>query len=944
MSSGSLWRIWDLHVHTPHSVLNNQFGDPMLDSTWDTYASRLEDKARERGIAAIGLTDYFTIEGYEHAIALQGEGRLNGLLLLPNIEFRVDKVVYRGINGSDPKRLNLHVIFSPTVSPAEIREHFLDDLEFVHEQDPWSSAQKRKLKRSNLTDFGAKLQKDHEEFRGRDPFEVGCLNAVVNPEMLKGILDNRFRGRHLLVLAEETLPLLDWNSQDHAIRKQLLQMAHAIFSANPKTREFCLGLRHATPTEFKEEFKSIKPCLWGCDAHGYSDRFLAPDMDRYCWIKGDVTWEGLKQVLFEPADRVVIQANSPEATKSIHTISRVSIPPTAIRPSLSIGPFDLHFNPNLVAIIGGRGSGKTALLDIIATCFPEGTKLLQLPTSFMYRLYAQDPPLGEGDSAPVPVSLYLASGEAFTKQAGLENTHLIDTDVLYLTQNHFDEYSSDPRKLSGYIIDLVFQHFAEEKRRLQLLEASLTERARQIAEASLKAEHLTSQISVRKKQEADELATLMGTKADLVGRIGVVEASRGSQAERADALSSALHGFIARDIAITAALEILNQAKPLAESFLSDYASVSKRANEAVGRVGNDMLGNPLTSLPVALPDVTALVATIGDHLGKLESAARDVAERLILTRVGISELEGLDKDLADLKEAHSNAIAQIDDLNARIAETRENEARLETFLATRLGLFAEQMALTVQIRSFLQAVIARFRASNPNVLANISFDASISLQDFPSYVHELAILLDNRVTSEDALNVLLAPLRDSIERSFSTTSSAADFLPGVTSLSATLDSLKKKGSVRPAQFADAAFSRFFRVTIPIIYSGKRMEDLSMGERAIVLLRILLALGDYPLLIDQPEEHLDNRYVFDDLTPAFREAKGKRQIIMATHNANLVVNTDAEQVIVAEDQGGRLQYVSGTLEDLSIRDRITTILEGGDEAFRRREQRYGYVY
>jgi predicted ATPase len=60
-----------------------------------------------------------------------------------------------------------------------------------------------------------------------------------------------------------------------------------------------------------------------------------------------------------------------------------------------------------------------------------------------------------------------------------------------------------------------------------------------------------------------------------------------------------------------------------------------------------------------------------------------------------------------------------------------------------------------------------------------------------------------------------------------------------------------------------------------------------MGERAVVLLKILLALDDKPLLIDQPEEYLDNRYIFDELVPAFRSAKKRRQIIIATHNANL---------------------------------------------------------
>jgi predicted ATPase len=117
-----------------------------------------------------------------------------------------------------------------------------------------------------------------------------------------------------------------------------------------------------------------------------------------------------------------------------------------------------------------------------------------------------------------------------------------------------------------------------------------------------------------------------------------------------------------------------------------------------------------------------------------------------------------------------------------------------------------------------------------------------------------------------------------------------------------------------------------------------------MGERAIVLLKILLALDDKPLLIDQPEEHLDNRYIYHELVPAFRSAKTKRQIIIATHNANLVVNTDAEQIIIAEHSSGVLSYETGTLEDLRIRESITTILEGGADAFKKREEKYGFKF
>jgi energy-coupling factor transporter ATP-binding protein EcfA2 len=115
-----------------------------------------------------------------------------------------------------------------------------------------------------------------------------------------------------------------------------------------------------------------------------------------------------------------------------------------------------------------------------------------------------------------------------------------------------------------------------------------------------------------------------------------------------------------------------------------------------------------------------------------------------------------------------------------------------------------------------------------------------------------------------------------------------------------------------------------------------------------VLLLLYLALDnadDRPLIIDQPEENLDPKSVFDELVTLFIKAKAKRQVIMVTHNANLVVNTDADQIIVASagphtNRGiPPITYNAGGLEDQHIRAAVCDILEGGEEAFRERARR-----
>lgn len=133
-------------------------------------------------------------------------------------------------------------------------------------------------------------------------------------------------------------------------------------------------------------------------------------------------------------------------------------------------------------------------------------------------------------------------------------------------------------------------------------------------------------------------------------------------------------------------------------------------------------------------------------------------------------------------------------------------------------------------------------------------------------------------------------------------------------------------------------------------YEGVEIANLSPGARGIVLLTLYLALDQWdqrPLIIDQPEENLDPSSVYADLVPFFRDAAKRRQIIMVTHNANLVVNTDSDQVIVAEAQRTsptalpQVRYVAGGLEDADIRSHVCRLLEGGEEAFRKRGQRYG---
>lgn len=144
------------------------------------------------------------------------------------------------------------------------------------------------------------------------------------------------------------------------------------------------------------------------------------------------------------------------------------------------------------------------------------------------------------------------------------------------------------------------------------------------------------------------------------------------------------------------------------------------------------------------------------------------------------------------------------------------------------------------------------------------------------------------------------------------------------------------------------AFMDFITINYDIAFNSIPMDQLSSGQKGIVLLKLLLRLDKStdPLLIDQPEDNLDNKSVYDQLVEEFKIIKQKRQLLIATHNPNLVINTDAEQVIVAEyrkgSKNGYISYESGSIENPEIRDKICKILEGGKDAFINRERRYNF--
>ena len=160
----------------------------------------------------------------------------------------------------------------------------------------------------------------------------------------------------------------------------------------------------------------------------------------------------------------------------------------------------------------------------------------------------------------------------------------------------------------------------------------------------------------------------------------------------------------------------------------------------------------------------------------------------------------------------------------------------------------------------------------------------------------------------------------------------------------------------------------WFVLDYELYYQNDTFAQMSSGKQAFVILKLLLDFSDKknPILIDQPEDSLDNRAIYNELVTYIIRKKKERQIILVTHNPNVVVSSDTENVIVANQQGNdskndngcRFQYVSGALENTipkdweceyilksqGIREHVCEILEGGEAAFIKREQKYGFKH
>jgi hypothetical protein len=961
---GSIWRRWDLHVHTPMSML----GTPFNGISWDQYVTELEKLAKEKDIAVIGITDYMAIDGYEKLFQEKIENsRLQSVtLLIPNIELRMLP------STMDGKALNLHILVDPRDQDHVNRiKDALRNLRVEYDGENYGCI------RDDLIKFG---KAQNPSIDDEAAYRFGIQQFKPDKTQIKNWLEKErwLRSNSLIGVANgkdgiSGLPLDGFA----ATRDEILKWCDFVFSGNPSDRKHYLGQKQGTSSEeIIRQYRSLKPCLHGSDAHSIEQLFN-PDQNRFCWIKSDPTFHGLRQILWEPEQRVHIGELPPQHSDRSQVISHVSI--SDDQNWFECREFAL--NPALVAVIGEKGSGKTAIADMLAMA--SGVQLDRTSqSSFINK--------GGVHLDGVNVLLTWETGE--TTQARLPNNpyKAERPRVRYLSQDFVERLCSTDHQgieLQRAVEEVVFARLNEMQKEGYSSFGELRN-AREAASQSRRDRYRGELASLHKEIERlisaiQERPQKVSLKNEATRKIDELEkqlptASATVDSEVLDKLN------LARDLRkkIEGEASELQRNKRKIESALESYQSLKDSIQDGIKSIVTKLAG---LQLPADLE--LKMMPLWNEEVANLLREEVSRHEKLIQEKTGSSiqptpegsllwvqkEIMGLEEKLAkdevakkrllDLQKEIANAKTIAERLNSEIhridGPIQENlkklkEKRLLTYLEVFKSLSQDEDGLA-ELYAPLQDAI--------NLLGNeIQFSISVGYHvDKEKWMSKFNNFFDNRRTGVEKK-------RNDVARVIETKLVPAWKSGEITNIRDTINDflLVLNADNFPANFGlvslslvelyDWAFStEHINLTYKIRYGETELEHLSPGTRGIALLVLYLLMDEddtRPLIIDQPEGNLDNSSVFEQLVPYIQQAKQRRQVILITHNPNLVVATDAEQVIVASAQRHASQpyplikYVSGALEhtidskEMGIREAVCLFLEGGRDAFRVRENRY----
>lgn len=964
---GSEWRRWDLHVHTKGTNKNDLF----TSADFDTFCITLFKKALEKNIAAIGITDYFSIENYlktvkflnniddNKAFTPEERSAIKEILILPNVELRMLPVTDSG------RLVNIHCIFNPDFIPF-IENNFFSSIEYSA-----GSRNKYKMNKQGLIDLGKSLQSDNDN---NSAYLKGVNSFVVSHSQLQSLLDENKNFRDNVIVAvsnsnkdgasalQKHYDFFEDESESslEAVRKAIYYISDCIFSGNPEDRKYFLGEKKDDIKTVTKKCGSLKPCIHGSDAHNEEELFN-PTENRFCWIKANPTFEGLKQILYEPSDRVRIQPFKPDTKNDRFIISELLFND---KTGKLFGNQTIPLNENLNSIIGGKSAGKSLLLystaysidpeqvektnkrldfegysfntdyefevkwkngiiDSLNRNSPKNQKIIYIPQLYINYLVERD---NKEDLNQLVESILLQDYNFKTFFEGEKlkikniNTDLDNllTNYLQTRQKAIDLQSKSKeigksddiaKAINKINTDII------EGQKLTNLSPEEFKRYSELIEKKTKFEKDSSELYL-KKTVLDEILTELRNNKSLM---------LGSGKEDDDFF---IKGNIDRII------DQLTDNDPIIINIRGnlekDYSLMIANFEEEIQNIN---FPEKIISITTELEKTNT---SLKPYLVKLEGQKelKKLTTNLEIETKKFNDAKSLEKQFTTVLEDYKNL------RNRTSSLLRERISKYEN-IVNQINSTRKEIGSGVTLNSYLifkQNDFPLFHQTNKASISkghffNILFkDGLLSYNEVPDFYAKPLFIKDGKslkISNEETFDL---PLNQGY----------------------TLEEVLR-GLIKDS----------FVIDYSVTYKGDDLLRMSPGKKGTVLLILFLQISssEYPILIDQPEDNLDNRTIYDLLCAMIKEKKKERQIIIVSHNANLVVATDSENVIVANQSGQdsigdnnnyQFEYVSGSIEHTQafndsineflykqgIREHICDILEGGNEAFKNRERKY----
>lgn len=1021
-SRGSEWRQWDLHIHTPASFHwdGKRFEADPFSAANKALVDEMIKAMNAAEPAVFALMDYWTFDGW---FALQRRLRDSDApklmkTVFPGIELR--------LAAPTTVRLNAHVLFSNEVEDQTLND-FKSALEVEIVKRPLSNAALIAVARLVGEDLLSKhgLVKAEVDTDDEKALMAGSKIVEVNCDSYITAITKVPEGQAIGFMPYDTsdgLSEVKWH-EHYAYFLGLFRSSPIFESRNLELRNAFVGEETPGNTKFFKNFQAglqniPRLVVSGSDAHrfigtkGDNDKRGYGDFPsgKITWIKADPTFQGLRQAIMEPAKRSFIGERPPKhveiTTNKTYFIDSVEIKRAAgATAGKWLDGVRLPLNADLVAIIGNKGSGKSALADVIALL---GNSRQKAHFSFLkkdrFRGKSGDP------AKQFDGSLSWLDGSSETR--GLNDDPPEDRVELvrYIPQGHFEELcnahvSGKSDAFENELRTVIFSHAGDDIRLgaldfNQLIDqqersfrSQLNEFRKDLHALNQTISGCEAQLQPEVKKALQELLALKERQFEEHQKLKPVEVPKpadhmspeqqaaatelDSLAVKLKAIDEESHQATGTGSALAAkakAVQNVREHLRLLERAHRQFVDETAKDLEALGLKSTDLVSfavkaQPLedTSTQVANDQAKLKQSVTSNAMEREELLKQQTALQAKLNAPQLQYQQGL-KSIAEwtAKLAELTGAPDVPDslqgLKARISQLDALPAILDGHRAKRLELAGEIFDILNaqrQARELLFKPVQDLIQSDSLIRDDykLQFRAALGGSVDPLSGNLFTLIKQNAGEFRGGDDESYGAVRKLAEKfDFN---KRDDVLTFVTQLHQKIveaattggkSSIGIAAAMRKDKVASEVYDLLFGLPFleprySLLFQDTLIEQLSPGQRGALLLifYLLVDKGRNPIILDQPEENLDNETVVSLLVPVLTKAKRRRQIIMVTHNPNLAVVCDAEQIVWAtfdRKDDFKISYTAGAIENPDINKHVVNVLEGTKPAFNNRGLKY----